>query len=387
MGPSSRKPVRNRLVAPAVGLFLASTPVASWANEVIRRFGAITDGWANTNVEAGITLTAQHANRRGIDSEWLGSIDLVAEMPLGPGKWTLYVEGSASPRRSGVSALFPDANADAGTAFDGDGAGRFQVSALNYTWLFHTGNLTAGLLDPAAPLDNSDVANDETQQFLGAALVNNPTIGFPDYALGAVYHRDAADGDPGFTLVLTGSHGLGDNPDASYAELFDVGERGKGVFVAGEMSWRSPKRTLRLGAWTNTSDEHERLDAVGETDRNYGFYLTVDQRMLGGDWNLRLGAANAAVSEAANFAALAAQYPLASKATLGVGLARTGISRYASADVRHALQGEVYTRVDISSTLHLTPSIQWLRQDVSEVGADSANDDVFVYGLRAGFVF
>ena len=51
---------------------------------------------------------------------------------MGNGEWTLYVEGSTTPHSDGVSNLLPDTNADAGTALDGDGKGRLQVSVLHY---------------------------------------------------------------------------------------------------------------------------------------------------------------------------------------------------------------------------------------------------------------
>ncbi|MBA1333320.1 hypothetical protein QQ73_20495, partial [Candidatus Endoriftia persephone str. Guaymas] len=93
---------------------------------------------------------------------------------------------------------------------------------LHYAISLASGELVAGLIDASSFLDASEVANDETAQFLGAGFVNNPTIEFPDYSLGAVWHYDATVDHPGLTLLLSSSHGLADN-DGKYDQLFDLG--------------------------------------------------------------------------------------------------------------------------------------------------------------------
>ena len=46
--------------------------------------------------------------------------------------------------------------------------------------------LTIGKIDFTGVFDCSAYADDECTQFLNAALVDNPTIPFPEYSLGAV---------------------------------------------------------------------------------------------------------------------------------------------------------------------------------------------------------
>jgi hypothetical protein len=98
----------------------------------------------------------------------------------------LYVEGNTTPFHDGVSRRIPEANTDAGTALNRSGEGRIQVSELRLIWpIFQGSHVHLGLLDATGFLDVSQIANDENLFFLGGPFVNNPTIEFPDYALGA----------------------------------------------------------------------------------------------------------------------------------------------------------------------------------------------------------
>jgi hypothetical protein len=62
-----------------------------------------------------------------------------------------------------------------------DGAVLIRVGKLD---------LTGGFECRGCPVsfDGNSFANDQTTQFLNGALVNNPTIPFPDRGLGAVVH-------------------------------------------------------------------------------------------------------------------------------------------------------------------------------------------------------
>jgi hypothetical protein len=353
--------------------------------EVEVRHGAIA-GWQDVAVEAGITVVAQGANDSAADSELTSSFDLVANLPLDGGELVVYVEGNTSPSSHGVSALLPEANADAGSALDRDGNGRLQVSELHYLRrLDEHGALIIGLLDPTASLDTSEVANDETTQFLDTSLVNNPSIEFPDYTLGMVYNREMSD-NFGFTLLLTGSNGLGDNPDASYAQLVDVNDDGKGVFAAAELGFARSDYVVRGGVWINTAD-HAELDGPDDSEDNYGVYAVVDGAVGEGAWNVRLGAANDKVSQTAGFASVAVEYP-AGPAMLGLGVARSWLSdEDKTPDLDDATQAEVYARFDVRDSFSLTPSLQWLENSGFDASNSVVDDSVLVYSLRANLIF
>lgn len=339
---------------------------------------------AEVTFEGGITATYQQANDDRVEDEAFASADLVGVIPAGPGELTVYLEGNTTPETDGVSALLPEVNADAGSALDDDGDGRVQVSELHYTLPIGEARwLTVGLLDVTGFLDASDVANDETAQFLGGTFVNNPTIGFPDYTLGLVYGRAPSD-TPGYVLTLTGSHGLADNPGAGYDELVELDRDEKGVFAAAELNWPLANGTVRAGIWANTA-EHDRLDGTG-TDANRGIYASIDGSLSRVNWNVRLGAADQEVAEAARFASLALEYPYGENA-VGAAIGRIGASDELAGDRDDTTHAELYARFAVAGGFEVTPNVQWVENsglDSSEAAVDAS---VTVVGMRFNYAF
>jgi len=223
----------------------------------------------------------------------------------------------------------------------------------------------AGLIDPSTSLDTSEVANDETAQFLNTTLVNNPTIAFPDYTLGLAYEYNYS---PSYSViaVLGSSNGLADNPNASYSQLVDITDNGKGVFAGFENQWHMTSIRFALGGWVNSAD-HEKLNGSGHTESNYGLYTTIDGNWRRAVWNLRLGFANDKVSRAEDFQSVSVEYPFV-QAAIGAGFSRTGISgKTVSANEADATYtSEVYLRFRANDKFTVTPSIQWMKDvDIS----------------------
>ena len=88
-------------------------------------------------------------------------------------------------------------------------------------------DLFAGKLDPTNYFDRNAFANDETSQFLDAALVNNPMLKQPPNGPGLVTRWDA-NRDLGFSLGVLGSREFEE-------AMFD------GPFVAGEIDYHSTR--------------------------------------------------------------------------------------------------------------------------------------------------
>lgn len=365
-------------VLTAVGL--STVPVL--ADEPRQRYGTVLETDHQIQVEGGFTATLQSSSDERLRDEALASFDLVAVIPHGQGQWTTYIEGNISPRRQGVSTLLGEANGDAGSALDRDDKGRLQVSELHYSRDVGDNSLTVGLLNPAGVLDASAVANDETSEFLGASFVNNPTIAFPDYALGASLHLEEGNGGPGFNLLLSSSHGLADNPNRSYAQLVDVEASDQGLFLGAETYWRRGDSRWRLGLWAH-SEEQPVVDGAAKEAANYGSYLSTDYAVGNSRWNLRLGVANAEVSPAAAFVGLAVESPVAGH-SLGAGVARTLVSDQLG-DADDVTQAELYLRVAMGDGLQLTPSIQYLRNSGFDHSGGEFDRAVSVYSLRAGY--
>lgn len=363
------------------GLFVSAA-----AHEVDTRHGVITDALPALTTEGGISASLQAVRGDRARNELQASFDWLSSLPLGAGRFTLYVEGSTTPQQDGVSAMFPVANGDAGTALDGTGSGRLQVSEAYYIQPLEAGSLYAGLIDPTAFLDGSSVANDETHQFIASPLVNNPSIAFPDYTLGVAWHGNSDPQRPGWLLFIGSSHGLGDNPKASYPELFDVTAAGKGVFAAFEGYLPHNAWTLRPGVWLNTARQ-PRLEQPTEQEDNYGVYLSVDGASGDLQWNLRLGAANDTVSRIAQFAALAVQYPFAG-VQWGLGVAQSYWSERAEdRPATVSTQAELYSRFELAENLTLTPALQYLRKPDRADDLDSERGPVWLAGLRVSWRF
>lgn len=330
---------------------------------------------------AGITAIYQHANDSRINNELWASFDITAKKAMGKGEWYLYVEGNKSPRTAGVSSVIGEANFDAGSALDQNGKGRFQVSELHYTLPLGKGRLQAGLLYVPSNLDNSDVANSELNQFLSATLVNNPTIEFPDYTLGMSWKLELGENKPSYNFVLASSHGLSNNPNKSYSELFKVDESGKGVFAAAELTMPLAGTAFRLGAWTNTSD-HTYLDGSSGTTNNYGLYTSIDGEFSKTKWNLRLGMANDKVSEAANFIGLAMERSF-DRITMGAGITRTGLSdKVTTAGKDDRTQAEIYAKYELHKGLFISPSVQYIKNSGFDSSGSSFRQNLNVYSLR-----
>ena len=362
---------------------------AIYAHETDTRHGAASGSGLNAKVEGGMTFTAQTSDDSRVDDEAFASFDLVTTIPTRGGEWTIYLEGNTTPQSDHVSTLISESNGDVGSATNRDGDGRIQLSEIHYTTDVGPGSLTVGLVDASGFLDGSDVANDETSQFLGGTFVNNPTIGFPDYTLGFAYHIDNKNG-PDYTFFLGSSHGLGDNSKKSYSQLVNVGDdidatHEKGVFAAAEIGLPIAGTSVRAGIWTNTSDQ-DRHDGNG-TDENYGIYGVVDGSAGKVKWNMRLGWANEDVSSAESFISFAGEMPVAGM-TLGAAIGHVKQSDPAQTattdDTTHA---EIYLRHDYSDSFSITPSIQFIENSGFDSSNSSFDDSQTIFSLRANYAF
>ena len=355
------------------------------AEDLGTRHGSIPARVNGIAVDAGTVMTFQHASDTRINDELLASLDVVSTIPTAHGHWMIYLEGNTTPRQRGVSSLLPEANQDAATAVDRDNTGRLQVSALHYLWFQGNGAFVVGLINPAGPIDNSDIANNETRQFLATTLVNNPTVAHPDYALGMVYFYKPDYKKLDVTFLLSSSHGLADNPNKSYSELVDVTEAGKGIFAVVELVWKETQHTWRSGVWVQTAD-NAYLDGSGNTTDNYGIYLSSDHLIGEYGLNLRLGLANPRVSEAAQFIGLAVEHAIG-KNHAGIGYSYTFVSDDAGAGKGDRSQAEAYYRYDLAENFSISSSIQRIHNSGFDTSGSAIDRDVNVISVRTSYAF
>ena len=343
---------------------------------------------ASVNWEGGGTAVFQHADDSRAASELTASADLFATMETERGEWLLYIEGSTTPKSDGVSAFYPTVNGDARSVLTEDGEGGIQISEFNYTFRNdNESSLMLGLIDPSAWLDRGRIANDENKQFLNGSFVNNATIAFPDYTLGAVYRAPSQGRQPAFTIVVSGSDGITDLPDRSYQDLLDLNEDGRGVFLGAGANWLVGKSSWRAGAWIRT-DDHAVAGSETDEEMNYGVYAVYGWQSGNNALNIRTGLANPDVSVARDFFAIAYQRKLRFW-QFGVGAANTSISSgFRSGERSRAFDSEVYFRIPVfDGAGHVTPSIQYVEVPGFDVNETVPSSTAIVAGLRFHYSF
>lgn len=364
---------------------LWSDPVSAWERPA---------WFGDLEVDAGLTFIGLAAHDDAVRSDAAASFDVLLSRTFRGVHVHLHLEGSSTPGAGRVSLAVPEVNGDSGTALDADGRGRVQRSELFMSLPMTDGlQLSAGLVDAAGFLDTSEVANSETEQFLGSAFVNNPSIALPDYALGSALVWEPVERNWGVTAFVSGSHGLGDD-GGSYSGLFrqeyDTDGDGqsdldKGLFVAGEGLWRLWAGVVRIGAWTSTAD-HPHLDRPDRYSANHGYYAVADWPLGRGRLNLRAGTADERVSKVGRFVALAADWPLSTDLRVGLGVAQTSVSDVGRApDEEDSRQAELYLGLQATERLNVALSLQRLLHSDFRAGDDGIDPHQTVLGLRVSY--
>ncbi|NNK62039.1 MAG: hypothetical protein HKO98_02440, partial [Gemmatimonadetes bacterium] len=261
---------------PGTGLALAAGIALGMAVSPVLGPRAAMGQETPLGLSGGVTTVGQWASDDRARAEVVSSFDLFVDVPLGPFRLFGYGEASTTPRRQGVSRVIGEANTDAGTALDRRRKGRVQLSELRLVLPVAADLEThVGLLDATGFIDVSRIANDENLFFLGVPFVNNPTIEFPDYALGVAL-SGAVPGTDHLRIgaTVTSSHGLADNPTVSYAQLLDVNDDDKGLFAGAALRWRGERSRFSLGAWANSA-HHQRLDDPERTKTSRGVFTVL----------------------------------------------------------------------------------------------------------------
>ncbi len=367
-----------RLGIVALALFAACACARAFAGD---------DGLHVEGVAIAVYQKADHSRVDGTDihGEGAGQLYLFGTLASGPGTWNIEVRGGTTPRANGVSGFY-GSNGLVGETLDADGDGRIAVTQWFYEAPMGAGKLRTGLLDPTALFDGNPVANDEYTQFLADAFINNPSIGFPSYVLGASYQGTMGD-HVQYELFAGSDTGLEEGRH-SYADVLHVGGRRdghrKGAFTMAELDWRSGGYLLGFGAWFD-SGRVDRISSNGTTNR-HGLFLLAGTQLGAGHLQASAGIANDRAQATANFVSLAYQLPLRfpeRHSTFSVAVARTGASSHLPFDSRPVYQAEAYWRIPLADSFYVTPDIQYLRNP----GFRPDRGGAWIGALRVGVVF
>lgn len=390
----------------------AGTPAALLERETL------TDQWfgfgrelseRGIEVALGVTQVAQVNTLGGTSTHrrsgrYAGSYDLAVgadlETLLGwtGARFVALAEGSWSDGldASSIGSLY-GVNADAA----GDRA--IDVTELWYQQHLADGRLSVriGKLDPSASFeargrpggfDASMFANDETSQFLNGALVNNPTIPFPDNGLGAIVHWNVTEwlyasaavsdarADVRETGFRTAFHGRDD--------FFSVYELGllPDLDLMGQVDLPG---AYRFGLWYDPQPK-DRWDGSVQRD-DVGAYLTFDQVIWrenpdGDDGQGvglfgRFGWTDPDSSELHWFWSVGGQVqgliPGRDDDVLGVGFAHGRLAPGGGFGSSREAAVEVYYNARVAGWLSVSPSVQWLWNPGGVRG-----NDALVVGLR-----
>ncbi len=251
-----------------------------------------------------------------------------------------------------------------------------RVGKLDLTGSFQCRECDAGF-------DGNKYANDETSQFLNGALVNNPTIPFPDLTFGGAFFAS-----PEEEWHLGAAVAVGNDEDTSW------GSASQGVFAIGEANftpgrrWFGARETAqyRAGIWYRTE-----ADADSEQEQR-GAYLSASQPIWrvsehsDGEGGLsvfaRVGWADGPGAELDDFWSLGLQYEglWNREDVVGVGMGRGAFVDASGSDAPTGSETvwELYYHTPITSRIAVSPSIQY----VSDPGGEAAGKDALVVSLR-----
>jgi porin len=386
-------------------------------------FFGLNDRLANSGLELRLSATQiyQQNTKGGISTHrkagrFTGSYDLELSADLQKllgiegGRFYILTESSFS---NGING--PSVGSFFGVNGDGEGNRSIDITQMWYEQSAFDDNLRVrvGKLDLTGGFDHygcpvafdcSMYANNENSQFLNSALINNPTIPFPDRGLGvmAYYHpmgslylsAGAADADAdaretGFNTTFDG--------DSDFFYIFETGITPKIDSAKGPL-----QGAYRIGMWVDGKDKQKFSN--GEEVRNdTGFYTTFDQMVwkenAGPNDSQGLGAffkygwASGKVDDVTDFWSIGLQYQGLFESrdddVLAFGMAQGVFTEQANANDGNGYSSdneivfETYYNIAVTPWLHISPDVQY----IANPGGDKSVNDAVVVGVRVQMVF
>jgi len=384
-------------------------------------FWGLNDSLADKGIEIdlGVTSIYQQNVRGGISKHrragrFAGSYDLELSADL---EKLLGIEGSKVymltegvwSKSAGIDA--PSVGSIFGVNGDARARRSMDVTELWYEQAFWDESLrirlgkidlTGGFEHYGCPVsfDCSSYANDEHTQFLNGALINNPTIPFPDNGLSAaVYYNpshfwyvSAAIADAQADIRETGFRTTFHDEDYFFY-IFETGITPQLSSANGPL-----QGAYRVGLWYDPQPKAN-TDSTKTYRDDVGFYLSCDQLLIkendasedsqGLGAFFRYGYANGKRNDIVDFWSIGFQYQGLIDGrdddVLGLGFAQGVFSNSADItytdDYESAL--ELYYNAQVTPWLNISPSIQY----VANPGGNKAVSDAVVLGVRAQMTF
>jgi uncharacterized coiled-coil protein SlyX len=227
---------------------------------------------------AGATMIVQGANnvnyapegesikKSRTDGSYSADITLAKEFKGVGDRAFLHLEGGQGDGLEDNLLLYSNVNRDA------DNHENVRVTELWYEQGLFKNRiaLTFGKLDPTVYFDQSEVANDETTQFLGRIFRNSPTLEFPDNTAGI---RVAYMPKEWIELGYGMFNGNSDTWDKMFDNLFTIGQ------VTFKTNFFNLPGNYRFYGWNNNLPHTKWTDETKGKEASYGFGLSFDQKL------------------------------------------------------------------------------------------------------------
>lgn len=409
------------LVFGTTGVSFAEETENLWQRDSLTDgFGGLNDTLEPSGIDFAFSITnIYQINTHGGTSthrrqgRWSGSYDLEMNLDLGHlaeiegGSIYMLSEGTWS--RKDIDA----ASIESVFGVNGDFAPR---EAFNIIELWYQQNLwddvlqvrigkldmTGGFECRGCPVsfDCNRYANDENTQFLNSALVNNPTIPFPDYGIGAIVHWNPTEL---WYLSVGAADAQADKREtglntAFHDEDYFIYMAETGITPQLNCANGPLQGAYRAGVWYDGQSKPNPDETKYYRDDS-GFYLSFDQMLTrensepedtqGLGAFFRYGYAHGRCNAVTNFFSFGFQYQGLFEGrdadVLGLGYANGILTEKTGSPFTEDYESviELYYSAQVTGWMNVAPSIQY----VANPGGVSGVSDALVLGVRTLVTF
>jgi porin len=327
------------------------------------------------------------------------SADLQKLLGLDAGILFLHLEGGW-PDAEGIDPRSVESTF--GVNADAIGNDHILVKQLFYEGPFFDESLmiTIGKIDFTGVFDKNAYADDEITQFLNAAFVDDPTIPFPQYSLGAILTWNLNDN---WYFMAGAADAQADSRETGFRTAFHKEdyffyalETGVTAEISSENG--SLPGAYRVGLW-NDPQPKANSDAVKNYRDDVGIYTSCDQMFHKENTDhqdtqglgvfFRYGYAPSKTNDITNFLSFGFQYQGLFNGRdddiLGVAFARGFFCDSADAaysdDYENAV--ELYYNAQLTEMFNVSPAVQY----ITNPGGGNASRDAVVLGVRVQMTF
>ncbi len=346
--------------------------------------GGLKIGFSSTAIVHGVISGNNTGTSDKTDATWSADLSIEKEFENGGRAYALIETSQGDGLDSDAIQTLSAMNQDAAGNSD------LAITQLYYEHPLLNGNgtITIGKIDSSSYIDNNNLANDETSQFISHAFKNASTIEFPNNGLG-----------------IRGSYNLYENINVNVGIAEDDGDFediGNSLFSFAQLAYSINKEGMegnyRIYVWYDTSYHTYIKDNTLNKKNNFGFGISADQaisetlRLFA-----RLGWADPSVSKIewawSGGAQIKGSLWNRKNDHIGIAVGQNipGAQLEKSGSTNHKEgQFEIYYNYQLFDYLHISPIFQvvWNPNGVKDESVGLSNDGIItLYGIRTQLDF